>query len=271
MSYDTDDFQKDVLEASWESPVLVDFWAEWCGPCKILGPVLERLAEKNKDQWKLVKLNTEQYPQIAAQYGIRSIPNVKLFVDGEVINEFVGALPEAAIEQWLKKALPSKYREKLNEVQQLLSERKIGEAKKLLEAIVSAEPGNDSALTMLARITIFNDPASAMNYSQRIQPGSTYFEMAESIQTFAHLFQYLENPGNLADGTTKEQYLQAIGDLYAQNFETAIKSFIAVMEIARNFDDDGSRKACIAIFKFLGEDHSITRKYRPAFSSALYV
>lgn len=271
MSYDTDNFQKDVLERSRQTPVLVDFWAEWCGPCKILGPMLERLAEKNNDQWKLVKLNTEQYPQIAAQYGIRSIPNVKLFVDGEVINEFVGALPEAAIEQWLKKALPSKYREKLNEVQQLLSEGRISEAKKLLEAIVAAEPENDNALALLAKITIFNDAAAAMNYSKRIQPGSTHFEMAESVQTFAHLFQYLENPENLADGTTKERYLQAVRDLYTQNFETAIEAFIAIMEMERDFDADGSRKACIAIFKFLGEDHSITKKYRPAFSSALYV
>jgi putative thioredoxin len=271
MSYDTDNFQKDVLERSRQTPVLVDFWAEWCGPCKILGPVLERLAEKNNDQWKLVKLNTEQYPQIAAQYGIRSIPNVKLFVDGEVINEFVGALPEAAIEQWLKKALPSKYREKLNEVRQLLTEGRISEARKLLEAIVAAEPGNDNALALLAKVTIFNDPAAAMNYSQQIQPGSTYFEMAESIQTFAHLFQYLENPKSLADGSHKEQYLQAIRNLYEQNFESAIEGFIAVIEVERDFDADGSRKACIAIFKFLGEDHSIARKYRPVFSSALYV
>lgn len=271
MNYDTDNFQKDVIEQSHKTPVLVDFWAEWCAPCKILGPVLERLAEKYKDRWRLVKLNTERYPQIAAQYGIRSIPNVKLFVDGQVINEFVGALPEAAVEQWLKKALPSKYRERLNEAQQLLSVAKVSQAQKLLEEIIAAEPDNDKALALLAKISIFVDPAAALEYSNRIQPGSTHFELAESIQTFARLFQYPRNPEKLPVGAIREKYLQAIKDLYAQKFEAAIEGFIEIMERDRDYDNDGSRKACIAIFKFLGEENSITRKYRPAFSSALYV
>lgn len=271
MSYDTDNFQKDVLERSHQIPVLVDFWAEWCGPCKILGPVLERLAEKYKDQWHLVKLNTEQYPQIAAQYGIQSIPNVKLFADGKVINEFVGALPEAAVEQWLKKVLPSKYRQKLKEAQQMLSNGKVSEAQKMLEEIVRAEPENDSANALLARINIFVDPEKASDYAKAIEPGSAYFEMAESIQTFAALFQYLENPDDLPEGANKEQYLKAIKNLHDQKFEEGIQGFIEMLELDRNYDEDGSRKACVAIFKFLGEDHSITKKYRPAFSSALYV
>jgi putative thioredoxin len=271
MNYDTDNFQKDVIEQSDQIPVLVDFWAEWCGPCKILSPVLERLAEKYKDRWRLVKLNTEKYPQIAAQYGIRSIPNVKLFVDGRVVNEFVGALPEGAVEQWLKRALPSKYSQRLAGVEQLLSSGKVSQAQKTLQEILEAEPDNDEAMVLLAKINVFNHPGSALDYSKRIQPGSTYFELAESIQTFAHLFLYLDNPEDLPDSTNKERYLHAIKDLHGQKFEAAIRDFIDVMETERNYDDDGSRKACVAIFKFLGEEHSITKQYRPAFSSALYV
>ena len=91
MAYDIQDFQKEVIEKSFDKPVLVDFWAEWCGPCKVLGPVLERLAEKYRDQWVLAKVNTEHFPQLAMQYNIRGIPNVKLFINGKVVDEFTGA------------------------------------------------------------------------------------------------------------------------------------------------------------------------------------
>lgn len=99
-------FNEDVIETSRTKPVLVDFWAPWCAPCRVLGPTLERLAKESGGSWRLVKINADSHPQLVRQYGIRGIPAVKLFVDGEVVDEFVGALPERAVRQWLDKALP---------------------------------------------------------------------------------------------------------------------------------------------------------------------
>src|SRR4030042_5510506 len=112
MDYEVKDFSVDVLQASYNKPVLVDFWAEWCGPCRVLGPTLERLAENNND-WSLVKVNSDENPELSTQFGIRSIPSVKLFSKGKVINEFVGALSEPAIIDWLKRNVPNKYQELL--------------------------------------------------------------------------------------------------------------------------------------------------------------
>ncbi|MCR4368724.1 MAG: thioredoxin [archaeon] len=99
------EFQKEVIEKSNEVPVLVDFWAEWCSPCKILGPVLERIAADYKGRFILAKVNVEENPKLSARYSVMSIPVVKLFKGGEIVNEFVGAIPADAVREWLEDSL----------------------------------------------------------------------------------------------------------------------------------------------------------------------
>src|SRR5436190_229581 len=115
MVLEVSDFQADVLEASRDKPVVVDFWAPWCGPCRMLGPVLEKLAATNDGSWTLAKVNTDENQEVARQYGIMSIPAVKLFIDGEVVDEFIGALPEPSVKEWLERAVPSESKARLSE------------------------------------------------------------------------------------------------------------------------------------------------------------
>jgi putative thioredoxin len=99
------DFNEKVIERSKEMPIVVDFYADWCMPCKMLAPVLEKIAEEYKGKFVLVKVNVDNAPEIAQKYGIMSIPNVKMFKNGELISEFAGSYPESFIREWLEKNL----------------------------------------------------------------------------------------------------------------------------------------------------------------------
>jgi putative thioredoxin len=271
MSYEMHDFETDIIKRSYTIPVLVDFWAEWCAPCRVLGPILERLAEQAKDQWVLVKLNTEENPQFVSQYGVQGIPNVKLFVDGEVVDEFVGALPEEMIVQWLRKALPSKYRDQIKKAQQLLLEGNLRKAQKVLQKVIEAEPGNHQARVLLARSYLSTDHQKAGELTSNVTADSEYYDIAEAIRTFSALLTLRDQPDTLPESKVKSQYLTAIDELWSEHFDTALEGFIEVIRRNRSYDDEGAKKACIAIFKFLGDEHEITQQYRREFSSVLYV
>ena len=269
MNYEVQNFQEEVIEKSFDKPVLVDFWAEWCAPCRMIGPVLEKLAEENKDNWELVKLDTDKNQDIAMRYGVRGIPNVKLFRKGEVINEFTGALPEPAIKEWLKKSVPSKFSDQIEHAKILLKKGNVSDAKVLLEEIHKGDMNNSDVKVLLAKILLFDNLKEALRLIQNVNGNTENIELGEAISKLAELLN--RDDQSIPSADVKEIYLSAINDIRKQNFDSALEKFIEIIRADRNFDDDGPRKACIAIFKFLGEENEITIKHRRGFGSALYI
>lgn len=269
MNYEVRDFNKDVIEKSYDKPVLVDFWAEWCAPCRMLGPVIEKLANENKDEWTLVKVDTDKNQEIAMRYGVRGIPNVKLFRNGEVINEFTGALPESAIKEWLKKSIPSKFADQIEHAKILLNRGDVTTAKAILEDVHKGDVNNSEVKVLLAKILLFEDQKEAIRLIQNVDGNLNNIELAESINTLAELLNRDKN--SFADSEVKEKYLSAREDIRKKDFDSALTKFIDVIRTDRSYNNDGARKACIAIFKYLGEDNEITLRHRRDFGRALYV
>ena len=137
------DFEEQVVEASFKQPVVIDFWAPWCAPCKVLKPILEKLADEYGGKFKLAKVNSDENPEISARYAVRGIPSVKAIVDGKVVNEFTGALPEAAVRDWLDKIIPSPAEELRREAQQLAASGDVDTALQRLAEATELDPNNE--------------------------------------------------------------------------------------------------------------------------------
>ncbi|PID57774.1 thioredoxin [candidate division KSB3 bacterium] len=270
MSYEIHDFRKDVIERSYNTPVLVDFWAEWCAPCRILGPTLEALAAQAGGEWGLAKVNTEVHRELAAEYGIQSIPNVKLFVDGEVRDEFVGVMPEETIRKWLKNALPSKFRQQIAEARSLLSQDRLEDAKAVLQDVLEQDNGNEDARVLLATALLFSDYSDAAERVKDISPASDFAQAADAITTIAELFELRRHIETLPESDVKEDFVEGLNLLYRREFDGALTKFITVLSVRRSYHDNAAKKACVAIFNFLGQDHEISQKHRRDFSSTLY-
>ncbi len=260
------DFKKQVIERSFIRPVLVDFWAAWCGPCRILGPVLDQLAKENKGKWELVKIDTEEQPDLAQQYKVMSIPNVKLFHKGKVIAEFAGALPKSQVERWLAQHLPDPEGEELETLLKTIEKLPAEQAIERLRKFLSSHPGKKEAVLALAQRLVFVDPAEARQLVSDIQAGDPHHDAANDIRTLAELMELQSENGSQAAA----HLMQAKEALSQGAFETAIQQIIQAVSVDKHFRDDLPRRSAIALFHLWGEEHELTRKYRRQFSMALY-
>ena len=256
-------FEKEVLQRSHDIPVVVDFWAPWCGPCQVLGPVIEKLANEAAEKWELIKVNTEENQETAANNNIRGIPAVKMFHKGKMIAEFTGALPKQQIENWLQEYLPDELKEELASIKSQLFNVGHKEAVMQLHSFVNANPTNEEAQVWLRASTIGNQ----LNIQQgELKRNPKFIELYESISDLTDLLGCQEEaPSNLSEKL--DQARQSIRNF---DYEVAVQSLIEATLLNKNFSNELPRRASVALFKLMGSDHPITKKYRRQFDMSLY-
>jgi putative thioredoxin len=270
MAADFTSFQEDVLQASHAVPVLVDFWAEWCGPCRMLGPTLERLVADSEGQWQLVKINVDEYPEIAQEHKVQGIPSVKLFHQGRQVAEFAGALQESEVRQWLETYMPSELKQMVEAARLALAEDRGADAEPLLDRVLAEDPSDVEARVLLARLRFHGAPEEAIKLVEDVQPGDPLCDTADAIRTLFRL-KGLSVPEDAGNPEAWKLYLQGARAAGECRYADALEDWIEVLSRrARDVDEDGARKACIAVFRLLSEDHAITQQYRRPFSSAVF-
>ena len=264
---DVANFETDVLVPSRDTPVLVDFWAPWCGPCKMLTPILEKLEAEANGRWILAKVNTEEQPDLAMRFSISSIPDVRLFHDEQEIDGFMGQLPEADIQRWLDEALPSPCAEVLKVARAALKEGAAATAAQKAGSVLKEEPGNNEARVLLAEAQLRDDAPAAIETLEPILPGHPECERAETLRQFAQLAT--PDEAALPEGDLKDRYLEGARAIAQADYAAALEAFIGVLERDRHYANGAAKDACKTIIQYLGFRHPITEQFHRAYASAV--
>ncbi len=275
----TRDNYQQVMEASFKVPVLLDFWASWCQPCQVLMPILARLAEEYEGKFLLAKLNTEEEQEIAAQFGIRSIPTVKLFRDGQPVDEFMGALPESAVREFLDRHVA---RESDATVEQALANLRTGnvdDAIALLKEARETDPDNSRVTLALAQAQAATGDIGSAEATLDSLPVDKK-DKPEVSALRSHLFfegQVVDTPDVTelearisADPDDHESLHQlALRKVVDRDYDAAMDLLLKLMQKDRSFGDDAGRHGLLKVFELLGDDPRVGQ-YRRRMASLLH-
>lgn len=276
-----DNFNSQVIERSKELPVMVDFWAPWCAPCRALKPILEKLAEEYAGKFVLVTVNTDQNPRLALDYAIRSIPAVKLFRQGQVIEEFLGAQPERVIRTMLERHL-ERASDRLRASASMARRRgDLPSAEQLLSQALEQDPENHRIHPELAQLLLDLGDYDRAEAILKKLPANEQHEApitALSIRLkFARIAQ--ETPPESAleqaiaadPDNARARYQLSARQILKNEFEPALENLFEILRRGdRQFGDDAARKAILDIFILLGGADPLVKRYRSLLSSMLY-
>jgi putative thioredoxin len=267
-----ENFAKTVLEQSQQVPVLVDFWAVWCQPCQMLMPVLERLADEYQGKFMVAKVNSDEQQKLAMQYGVRSIPSLKLFRNGAVVDEMVGVQPEAALRAMIDRYIERPSDRLRAQAMTLHTRGDSAGALKLLQKAQESDPGDyqiheDIALVLIDTGEYQQAHELLRGLPANIQAEASVGDLMARLE-FGLIVEQAPDIELLNDMLAQDpldhqaRYQLSARQVLNGEYQAAMDNLLEIMRKDRNFQDDGARKTLLTIFKLLGNDNPLAAQYR---------
>lgn len=275
------DFEEKVVAASHRRGIVVDFWAPWCAPCRVLGPILEEVVASFGGRAILAKVNVDENQELAARWGIQGIPAVKVFKDGRVAGEFVGALPEAEVRRQLGLALPSPVDDLVREGEELMAGGEVEVAQGKYREALSIERGHPRATLRLVEGALKErNYREAKRLLSEVSPGGADEAGMENVVSGVWFGERCAEEGGLS--ACEERLTQNGDDLGARfalgcclaaegRYVEALETFLSIVRVERDYGNGAAREAMVRVFSILGQQNEATREYRGKLARELYV
>ena len=264
-------FEYEVVAYSKNKPVLVDFWAEWCRPCKMLGPILEKLVNEAGGSMRLAKVNIDQNPNLAMQFGVRSIPTVKAFIDGRVAGEFAGALPEGQIRAFLDTLRPPNPLElDLARANSFLLSQQWGDAETTLRSILEQDAESQEAMIGLAKVLLAQDkPSEAMAMLENVV-SARLVNTVDLLRPFAQALIDLHRETLPGENDLDAIFYNSMRLASQAKYPMALDGLLDILRQDKRYRGKTAQNVILGILEVMGEEDPDTRAYRAELASVLF-
>ncbi len=275
----TEVFERDVLKASETTPVLVDFWAPWCAPCRVLKPILEKLAGEYQGRFLLAKVNSDEHPQLSARFGVRGIPNVKAFVEGKLADEFTGALPESEVRAFIDRLIPTPGEKLRRAARALLIQGDFDEAERQLRRALGLEPANRALRLDLVELLLAKNSQAEADELLAPIPERERDERAERLYSALALWKksqqlppIAELEARLAADPADLPARLALGErlLAERRYEGALAALLEVVRADKGALRTSARTLMVEVFDIAADQPELVSRFRRLLAGALY-
>jgi len=264
------DFEYEVIAYSKQIPVIVDFWAEWCRPCKTLTPILEKITEEAQGSFRLAKVNVDDNPNLALQFSVRSIPNVKAFRDGQVVSEFLGLQPEPRVKEFIRNLAPSQIDLLLEKGQSQLESLKWLEAGNSFRQFLTKSPNHPAGLLGLLKSNLMSGNFTEASRLLEEFPASPEFAQMEVIRPLFDALVKAISEKQTPDDPLEATYQNALNLIIRRNLPAAMDGLIDILRQDKHYRNDEVRKVLLGLFEVLGNSHPLTQQYRQELALVLF-